>query len=393
MKILLLVDDYLPSTKSAPLMIQQLGHAFLRHGDSATILAPSGRFFWKTQKSEENGLTVIRFRSGRLKNIGKIRRAFNELLLPLGVLGYWFFNHEIRRTELIVSYTPTIFWGPAIRIIKLFQKTKNYMILRDIFPQWVVDSGIIREHSPITRFFRVFENINYAAADIIGVQSPGCRTYFQNSSYQKKVKTLYNWVELAPSDTQTFGIRKQYHWDNKVIFFYGGNIGLAQDMDNLMRLARAMKDYPQAQFLFVGKGDAFDLLKDRITEWDLTNTLLLPPVPQEEYYQMLEECDVGMITLHPNHKTQNIPGKLLGYMTRCKPVLASVNPKNDLLNLIPQFNSGLVSVNPDDETLLNNAISLLDPNTRKKKGKGAYDMAKNVFDVNTTVKDIISAVT
>ena len=393
MKILLLVDDYLPSTKSAPLMIQQLGHAFLRHGDSVTIMAPSGHFLSKTQKTEENGLCVIRFRSGRLKNIGKIRRAINELLLPLEVLGYWISNREIRRTELIVSYTPTIFWGTAIMIIKTFHKIKNYMILRDIFPQWAIDSGIIREHSPITLFFRVFETINYAAADIIGVQSPGCRTYFQNTSYQKKVRTLYNWVELASYDTQTLGIRKQYHWENKVIFFYGGNIGLAQDMDNLMRLARAMKDYPQAQFLFVGKGDAFDLLKNRITEWGLTNTLLLPPVPQEEYYQLLEECDVGMISLHPNHKTQNIPGKLLGYMIHFKPILASVNSNNDLLTLIPEYNSGLVSVNPDDATLFNNAISLLDSNTRARMGASAFGLAKKVFDVNTTVNNITSSLT
>ena len=384
MKILLLVDDYLPSTKSAPLMIQQLGHAFLRHGDSVTILAPSGRFMSKTQKTEENGLTIVRFRSGRLKNIGKLRRAFNELLLPWEVLGYWFTNHDIRRTELIVSYTPTIFWGIAIRIMKYLHKVKNYMILRDIFPQWAVDSGIIRERSPITLFFRAFENINYAAADIIG--------YFQNTPFLKKIKVLYNWVELTPSDNRTLGIREKYHWNNKVLFFYGGNIGLAQDMANLIRLARAMKGHPQAQFLFIGKGDAFDLLKKRIEEWELTNTLLLPPVPQEQYYQLLEECDVGMISLHFNHKTQNIPGKLLGYMTHCKPVLASVNPNNDLLKLIPKYNSGLVSVNPDDETLLKNAVSLLDASVRIQMGAGAYNLAKALFDVNTTVNAIISSV-
>ena len=164
-------------------------------------------------------------------------------------------------------------------------------------------------------------------------------------------------------------------------------------MINLMRLARAMKKYPQAQFLFVGKGDAFDLLEKCIEEWDLTNTLLLPPVPQDEYISLLEECDVGMITLHPNHKTHNIPGKILGYMTHRKAILASVNQNNDLLKLIPEYNSGLVSVNPDDKSLLDNAVSMLDFSTRKQMGAGAYNLAKSVFDVNTAVRDIISAVT
>ena len=171
-----------------------------------------------------------------LKNIGKIRRTINEMLLPLEVLGYWFFNREIRKTELIVTYSPTIFWGMAIKVMKCCHKAKNYLILRDIFPQWAVDSGIIGKYSPITLLFRLFERINYSAADIIGVQSPGGRLYFQNTPYLKKVKVLYNWVELAPSNNQTLGIREKYHWNDKVLFFYGGNMGLAQDMDNLPSL-------------------------------------------------------------------------------------------------------------------------------------------------------------
>lgn len=393
MNIVLLVDDFLPSTKSAPLMMQHLGLAFLRHGDSVTIMTPSGHLLARSKETNENGLTVIRFQSGVLKNIGMFRRAINEMLLPVNVLCYWFWNPKMWKTDLIVSYSPTIFWGLAIKIIKIFQKKKNYLILRDIFPQWAIDSGLLKKYSPITLFFRLFEKINYDAADIIGVQSPRCCEYFQNTRYIKKITVLFNWVEIkTPEITQPsecFGIRKKYHWENKVIFFYGGNIGLAQDMDNLMRLACAMKDYSRAAFLFVGNGDAFSLVQRRIEEWKLTNTLLLPPVSQDEYVKLLDECNIGMISLHPKHKTQNIPGKLLGYLTHSKPILASVNSNNDLLELIPKYNSGLISVNPDDKTLLKNAISLLDSSVMMQMKIGTYNMVKNLFDVNTTIQNII----
>lgn len=392
MNIVLLVDDYLPSTKSAPLMIQQLGLAFLRQGHSVTILAPSGDFMSGTRETNEDGLRVIRFRSGRLKNVRKLRRTINEIMLPAHVLRYWLFYPRIRKADLIVSYSPTIFWGAAIRIIKAFHGPKNYLILRDIFPQWAVDSGLLKEHSPITVFFRFFESINYAAADIIGVQSPGCCEYFRNTRFSNKITVLYNWVELSSPETQYYGLRQKYQWEDKTIFFYGGNIGLAQDIDNLMRLARAMKQYPQARFLFVGKGDAFSLVERRIEEWHLSNTLLHPSVPQEDYMKILEECDVGMITLHPNHKTQNIPGKLLGYLTHFKPVLASVNSNNDLLELIPKHNSGFVSVNPDDKSLFHHAVLLLDTKIRKQMGDGAFSFAKRVFDVNATTQIILSAI-
>ena len=34
-----------------------------------------------------------------------------------------------------------------------------------------------------------------------------------------------------------------------MVFFYGGNIGVAQDLDNIVRLAASLRDEPQAYFL------------------------------------------------------------------------------------------------------------------------------------------------
>ena len=389
MKIILLIDDYLPSTKSAPMMIHDLGQAFLRRGDTVTIITPSHHIL-SSSMTMEDGMEVIRFRSGKLKNIGFLRRAINELTLPFFLLLHWIFDPKIRKPDLIISYSPTIFWGSAIAIIKKITHAKNFLILRDIFPQWAVDSGIIRKYSPITLFFRIYEIINYAAADKIAVQSPGCCQYFQNSVFKKKIKVLYNWVYPLKNYPPPNDFRQKYHWEDKVIFFYGGNIGLAQDMDNLMRLAHAMKEYPQARFLIIGKGDAEELIKRRMKEWELTNTLLLPAVSQQEYMQVLMQCDIGMITLHPNHRTQNIPGKLLGYLNLGKPILASVNSGNDLLTMIPEYHAGFASINPNDGLLQKNAIALLDKDSREKMKSGVHHLLKEKFDVNTAVDKIIS---
>ena len=40
------------------------------------------------------------------------------------------------------------------------------------------------------------------------------------------------------------------------------------------------------------------------------------------------------MALDPRHKTHNIPGKFLTYMQAGLPVLASINPGNDLMQLI-----------------------------------------------------------
>ena len=47
---------------------------------------------------------------------------------------------------------------------------------------------------------------------------------------------------------------------------------------------------------------------------------------------MYKQVDIGIISLDVNHKTHNIPGKLLTYIAAQLPVFAVVNPNNDLIS-------------------------------------------------------------
>ena len=59
-----------------------------------------------------------------------------------------------------------------------------------------------------------------------------------------------------------------------------------------------------------------------------------------EYLSMLSEFDVGLISLDYGLKTQNFPGKMLGYMYYSTPMLASINPGNDLKVILEDTRSG-----------------------------------------------------
>src|SRR5260370_27654999 len=47
--------------------------------------------------------------------------------------------------DLIVFYSPTIFFGGLVRCLKSRWGCPAYLILRDIFPQQAVDAGILRK--------------------------------------------------------------------------------------------------------------------------------------------------------------------------------------------------------------------------------------------------------
>lgn len=393
MRLLLIVDDYLPaSIKIAAKMMHDLALECIACGHEVTVCTVDDTLQVPCVVDELDGVQVLRYRTGAIKNVSKVKRAINETLLSYRawkILNHYFKNNH---HDLIVYYSPTIFFGPLVKKLKALWQCRSFLILRDIFPQWVVDNGLIKKYSPVYFYFRLFELINYNAASVIAVQSPSNLMYFRNSrKYSSRLDVLYNWSSVASLPARKNIYREKLGLIGKVVFFYGGNIGHAQDMMNLVRLARSLKDFPNAHFIFVGKGDEVALIENAILIDKLTNITYLPAVNQTEYEQMLSEFDVGLFSLHKDHKTHNFPGKLLGYMKRSLPILGSVNRGNDLEMVISEAKAGFVSLNGSDAELLKHALQFIhSAELRGQMGRNAFQLLQDQFSVKTAAQKILS---
>jgi glycosyltransferase involved in cell wall biosynthesis len=126
-------------------------------------------------------------------------------------------------------------------------------------------------------------------------------------------------------------------------------MGVAQDMDGFVELARRMAERADVGFLFVGRGSETARLKTEAAGMD--NLRVLDEVDPAALPAVLAQCHVGLLALHPAHNTHNIPGKLLTYLHAGLPVLARVNPHNDLVGFIEEEGIGMV-VGGDHPALL-----------------------------------------
>ncbi|OVE82418.1 hypothetical protein BVY04_01045 [bacterium M21] len=392
-RLLLLVDCYLPSRKSAAKLIHDLAIGFSDVGSKVTVLTPDPAITDKVEISIESGVEVVRVRTGRLKGVSKVRRAINEVRLSAS-LWYGAKAYLARNSfDYVVYYSPTIFFGGLVERLKKLWGCKSYLILRDIFPQWAIDAGVIKS-GMIASFFRRFEIRQYQAADVIGVQTPANLAYFEDKPWAAnyKLEVLYNWSKTAHDDYASTNFRASLGLEGKVIFFYGGNIGVAQDMDNILRLAARMAVHDDLHFLLVGAGSEVPRLKKIIRDRKVKNITIHDTVSQEEYLGMLDEFDVGILTLDKELKTQNFPGKILGYMAAGMPILASHNPGNDICELLHAKEGGLASVNGNDELLIKHASMLRDDaELRERLGKNGRGLLHELFDVETTAGQILTS--
>ncbi|MEZ9526969.1 glycosyltransferase family 4 protein [Enterovibrio norvegicus] len=395
MRIALFPDEYLPEgTRVHAKMFNELAVELQAQGHKAIVVTPG------TQEQPDklevdfvNGVEVWRFKCGTLRGVGKIKRAINESLLSYRAWEAIKPKLDEQPIDLCINYSPTIFFGPLMKKIKKEQGSFVYLILRDMFPQWAIDEGMISANGPVARYFRFFEKLNYNASDCVGLMSQANIDYFSSLHPEiKNIEVLRNWSDMKCHETpcSLINVREKYSLGNKVIFFYGGNIGHAQDMNNLLRLVKSMKEYPNAHFLFVGQGDEFKLVLSRKEEWALDNLTVTSSVDQSTFMDILTQVDVGLFSLAKSHKAHNFPGKLLGYKANKLPILGSLNPRNDLERYINGNECGFAFVNGEDDALFNAAKSLLSNSVlRRQLGKNGQIVLRDNFSVEATANAVV----
>lgn len=379
------------STRNHAKMMHELALKFSSLKHNVVVLTPgsiSQKSFLITEIFE--GVEVWRFRSFNVRSKGKLFRAFGEILMPLFALTALSSSNRGKAVnfELVVNYSPSIFFAP---VAYYFSRKKSFvfLILRDFFPQWAVDQGLLAEHSPITWFFKQVEKLNYRSSNVVAVQSPANLDVFKHIySGQVDLKVLMNWSTQSPyyikEDFDICRLRRELNIPlDKVIILYGGNIGHAQDMANIIRLTKRLCSNEKAHFFLVGQGDEYEMVQKAITEYQLGNMTLVPSVSQKKYREYVACADIGLFSLSKEHSAHNFPGKLLGYMVEGKPILGSVNLGNDVASLISDSKSGFVSFNGNDDQFLADALSLVDSaSLRKEMGLRASLLLKSDFSVD-----------
>jgi glycosyltransferase involved in cell wall biosynthesis len=362
-------------------------------GHEVTVVTPDDSLDNRIEISTEDGVIVVRVRTGRIRHSIRAVRAFRELRLSSIIWNAAKHYFEMHPCDLVVYYSPTIFWSELVNNLKVMHRCGSYQILRDLFPQWLLDTGLLKRYGLAYWYFRRHELRLYSVSDVIGVQSPANLEYFSKSPLQGryKVEVLFNWTNIDQRKGPSGEWRHKLGLQNKVVFIYGGMLGIPQDVDNLVRLARNLSDEKHCFFLLVGEGSEVARIRREIDRRGMTNMMLHPAVSQDEYLNIVAECDVGLITLRRDLKTHNLPGKMLSYMQMEKPILASINPGNDLSTILVAHRAGFTCDNGEDELLCESARRLAhDSALRQIMGKNGHRLLAEKFDVSVAARQITS---
>ena len=395
MKIALVCVHYPPLRSSCAIQMRDLAQELLQQGHEPIVVVPADNLNMACDSELLDGVQVFRLAAFKTIDVSFFRRAINEMLLPFTMLyGLRKSNFPITKLDAVVWYSPTIFFGPLVSALKRSSKCPSYLILRDIFPEWALDLGILRK-GPVYYLFKLVARYQYSVADTIGVQTSANLKYLEywNKKSNRKLEVLNNWLADAPKQGTSISIDNTTLKGRK-IFVYVGNMGIAQGMDVLVDLAECLSCRHDIGFLFVGRGTEVERLQESVVTRRLHNVIFFDEIDSREVPSLLDQCHIGLVALHPKHQSHNIPGKFLTYLQAGIPVLARINPDTDLVNIINEEDVGKVYVGDDVEEFKNIAEHLVRNDFELQyMSINCLSLYKRSFTSNNAATQVVSSLT
>jgi len=393
LRLVIVADTFPPLRTSGAVQLRDLSQEFCRQGHRLTVVLPDSDQKSPWQLVSVEGVELLRLKAPRTKDIGYIRRTLGELFMP-----YWMMKH-LKKSPLanqqwdgVIWYSPSIFHGPLVAALKQKSSCKGYLIIRDIFPEWALDMGLMSKGFPYL-FFKSVAIYQYSVADVIGVQTTGNQPYFNKWCQRpgRVLEVLENWLG-KPGITNCPIRLDQTALAERKVFVYAGNMGVAQGMDILLDVAEQFRNRSDIGFLFVGRGSDSVRLKSCAETRQLENVLFYDELDPDEIPDLYAQCSVGIVSLDPRHKSHNIPGKFLTYMQSGLPVLANINAGNDLATLIRNDEVGVVCESNQLNELVKLTESLL--NQIEKDSllpRRCRELFERRFSAEKAVRQIVNA--
>jgi glycosyltransferase involved in cell wall biosynthesis len=270
------------------------------------------------------------------------------------------------------------------------------LLLKDIFPQNAVDLKLMNNNGVLYKYLRNKEKILYKISDHIGCMSPENMNYVLKHNLEidsRKVEVNPNSIEIKNRNTlevekekvlEKYGIPK-----DKVLFIFGGNLGLPQGIEYLKRNIQYCKPIANSFFIIVGNGTEYHKLKKWFEYENISNACLVSELPKSEFDQLLNIVDVGLIFLSPLFTIPNFPSRLLSYLENKIPVICATDTSTDIGKIAVTNKFGFSCLTTDTETFFDHIVKLLNIELRSNMGDNGYKFLLNEYTTDISYKKII----
>ena len=372
MRLLLLPAYYYPEKAASLYLSDNRNEAFAQAGMDMIVFVPTPcrgisaeerkEYCKKKHRVEKlyGGKMILYRFSLYAEGTIPVMRAFRYVLCWIKQLNRGLFAHDI--DVVYLASTPPI-QGVMGGLLKKIKGVPFVYNLQDIFPDSMAGTGLARKGGLIWKIGRLIENFTYKHADkIIVISEDFKKNIMAKGVPEDKIVVIYNWVDqnkVVDVPREENKLFDAYGLDrSKFYITYNGNIGLTQNMDMLLDVAKELQEeYEDIHFVLVGNGAYLDEVKRKVADQQLDNVHLLPFQPYEDISHVFSLGDASLVISKPGVGANSVPSKTWSIMSASRPVLANFD-ENELKTIIENNHCGIFTKAGDKDAFKESILTL-----------------------------------
>ena len=300
-----------------------------------------------------------------------------------------FFSKKLKdKPDIIYASSPHPFNGLAGMYLARKYKCPFVLEIRDLWPETWVAMGATTKKSIIYKVFAYIEKVLYKNADKIITLTANKDYYISVGVDEKKVEIVSNGVDLEKYDSLLKEESPAKLLENKFNVLYTGAHGTANCLDNILEVAKLIKN-DDIVFNFIGEGEKKEELIKKSEEYNLKNVRFYPPINKNLIPNTLKNGDVMIVVAKntPLYKYGISFNKIFEYFASSKPIIFSGNVANDM---VKEANAGISVEAENIEKIKDAVLSLYNMSNEEREvlGKNGRKYVEENYDTKVLSKKI-----
>jgi colanic acid biosynthesis glycosyl transferase WcaI len=301
-----------------------------------------------------NGVRVLRARSTARDRTRLHYRALNYFTY-LGATAVR--AATLKRPDLVICMTdPPIVGDIALPVARRY-RAPLLVISQDVFPETATALGRLSNPAMIGTLRVLVDRYLKRADHIVAIGDRMKDRLVAKGVNARKITVIANWVdteEIRPAGRSTTWSRDK-GFDETFTVMHSGNIGHAQNLENLVRATTLLGDLDNLVVPIIGFGVCLADVEELARELGAGKVRFLPYQPRATLSESLSAGAVHYLGLTKGLSGLVVPSRIYGILAAGRPVIAAADADSDTAALVEEVGCGVV-VAPDSPAAIAAAI-------------------------------------
>jgi colanic acid biosynthesis glycosyl transferase WcaI len=297
----------------------------------------------------------------------------------------------LKKPDIILTPSPPLTSGLISILLAKIKGSKSVYNVQEIYPDLLINHG--RLSNPlIIRFLKRLEGWVYNWSDsVTTIDLSFYNTIKSRIRDINKLKIISNFVDTELYKTSSsVPLPKVFKKiKGRTDMLYAGNIGIAQEWDLVINLAKAIKRCPITIWI-IGEGVKKKYLESQIKKHELFNIQLLPYQDRKHMPVINLFADFHFIAMNKSMENDGFPSKVYTIMSSGKPLIAVSSKQTPIVSFLEQTNAAITVTNHSLSDFKKAVLRLAtDKDLRYRLGVNGRKVVEQKFNKEAVIKKYI----